>query len=365
MKSEELNKKRMEEIENLLNEKESKITSLKENIQAEMPEGGGYGYDFEEVKRLKSEMEKTNNEVNLLKEEYSKLEKIPTKEKIERDIKALSEQLAKIKEEQKEFSGSYYPTEELIDLMDQEKDVRKELNDRQELKGIVDQIETAETEIDELKKEIKQLEKDRDTDYQGAYFIPDEVNKEIQDKKNILAEKNVKLKDLKQQFDEKTNNYVEIAKEDKEEPQPVKTEPEPQPAPQPRPQPSPSRNNSVQTEEHWNAFDEHQNEETALVKQTGFAKIWSKIKSLVSKVVKNIRRSPQERRDDKEYRKDVKAYMKNEEKMDESYEQKAIDFAEQLKVQVPTSRTPEEDKEDEKQAEQMEEFINNQEEDQR
>lgn len=175
------------EIKKEMEELKKKMDSKREDINDEIIPGS-YFYDVEKVEILEEEIKN-------MKEEYDRLEAMPTKEKIEAEKEFLNKELQKVNEELEEFAqgGIYFPTEEMIQLEGRKNELKKEIAKKDEILEVINEIEKTENEIEELHEE--------ENEYIGAYFIPDEILKGIE-------EKNQKLDELNKKLEEYTNERI-------------------------------------------------------------------------------------------------------------------------------------------------------------
>ena len=140
---------------------------------------GAYFYDTKKVDELKEEIKKLN-------EEKDELNSIPTRESLQKDIENLKNEFSNIQEEMKDLSGSYFLTPEAEEVIEESKKVSTAIENREELLGIIDEIEKTENEIDDLEEELKEIYKE------SVYVEPDEQI-ELNEKKEKVSELYEKL----------------------------------------------------------------------------------------------------------------------------------------------------------------------------
>ena len=171
--------KREIEIRERMIEIQKEIENRNDEINDEVVPGA-YFYDVEKVENLKKEIEE-------LQDEHDNLDAFPTREKIEQEKNALNEELEDVEEDLSEYrqGGIYFPTEEMIELEEKEKELKEKIAKKDENLNIIDEIEETENDLDDLEEEKKE--------YIGAYFIPDEILNEIDEKKQKLEELYKKL----------------------------------------------------------------------------------------------------------------------------------------------------------------------------
>lgn len=197
-----MNKQRMKEIKSIIKQKEDIIKEAQQEIDDEIIPGA-YGYDTKKVEELRNEINQQKADIEKLNKEYEKLENLPTRAKIEKEIKELKNKIKEMDEElknnreQMKDSPFYAIPEEIQDLTNQKEKLKIELAKNEKIQSIMDEIDNLEKQAESLEIEIQELKHDRDENYKGAYFIPDEVIKEIQEKEKLL-------KDLKQKIKNKT-----------------------------------------------------------------------------------------------------------------------------------------------------------------
>ena len=170
--------KREEEYKERINKINYEIELKNEEINEEVTPGA-YFYDTKKVDELKEEIKKLN-------EEKDELNSIPTRESLQKDIENLKNEFSNIQEEMKDLSGSYFLTPEAEEVIEESKKVSTAIENREELLGIIDEIEKTENEIDDLEEELKEIYKE------SVYVEPDEQI-ELNEKKEKVSELYEKL----------------------------------------------------------------------------------------------------------------------------------------------------------------------------
>lgn len=170
--------KREEEYKERINKINYEIELKNEEINEEVTPGA-YFYDTKKVDELKEKIKKLN-------EEKDELNSIPTRESLQKDIENLKNEFSNIQEEMKDLSGSYFLTPEAEEVIEESKKVSTAIENREELLGIIDEIEKTENEIDDLEEELKEIYKE------SVYVEPDEQI-ELNEKKEKVSELYEKL----------------------------------------------------------------------------------------------------------------------------------------------------------------------------
>ena len=170
--------KREEEYKERINKINYEIELKNEEINEEVTPGA-YFYDTKKVDELKEEIKKLN-------EEKDELNSIPTRESLQKDIENLKNEFSNIQEEMKDLSGSHFLTPEAEEVIEESKKVSTAIENREELLGIIDEIEKTENEIDDLEEELKEIYKE------SVYVEPDEQI-ELNEKKEKVSELYEKL----------------------------------------------------------------------------------------------------------------------------------------------------------------------------
>ena len=170
--------KREEEYKERINKINYEIELKNEEINEEVTPGA-YFYDTKKVDELKEEIKKLN-------EEKDELNSIPTRESLQKDIENKKNEFSNIQEEMKDLSGSYFLTPEAEEVIEESKKVSTAIENREELLGIIDEIEKTENEIDDLEEELKEIYKE------SVYVEPDEQI-ELNEKKEKVSELYEKL----------------------------------------------------------------------------------------------------------------------------------------------------------------------------
>ena len=170
--------KREEEYKERINKINYEIELKNEEINEEVTPGA-YFYDTKKVDELKEEIKKLN-------EEKDELNSIPTRESLQKDIENLKNEFSNIQKEMKDLSGSYFLTPEAEEVIEESKKVSTAIENREELLGIIDEIEKTENEIDDLEEELKEIYKE------SVYVEPDEQI-ELNEKKEKVSELYEKL----------------------------------------------------------------------------------------------------------------------------------------------------------------------------
>lgn len=213
------------DIEKRMKEIEEQIKDKQEEINDEIIPGS-YFYDVDKVENLKKEIQK-------MQEEYEELDETPTIKKVDADLKDLNEKLALVEEELKEANGSYFLTDDMKELDEQRKELIETIADREETKQILVELEQIEKDLEDLEEEINDLS--------GAYFIPEDITKEKEEKENRKKELEEKLKDKKVKTKLKDIESVKDSKnktkeEKEEDPKEKSEEPIDNPAPKDPPE---------------------------------------------------------------------------------------------------------------------------------
>ena len=170
--------KREEEYKERINKINYEIELKNEEINEEVTPGA-YFYDTKKVDELKEKIKKLN-------EEKDELNSIPTRESLQKDIENLKNEFSNIQKEMKDLSGSYFLTPEAEEVIEESKKVSTAIENREELLGIIDEIEKTENEIDDLEEELKEIYKE------SVYVEPDEQI-ELNEKKEKVSELYEKL----------------------------------------------------------------------------------------------------------------------------------------------------------------------------
>ena len=191
--------------ENEINQKLNQINTemaknndeISETIEDYMQ--GGVYFIPDEIQNEVKELKKKNNDLEKNKKE---LLAFPTRETIEKEKGELEEQLKDVKEDLEPYmqGGIYAPTEEMLELLDKQKEIKQQIAEKDEILSIINEIEINEKEVDEL----DELNKEIREDYMqgGVYFIPDEVQNEIKENETKIEENKAKIEELYKKLEE-------------------------------------------------------------------------------------------------------------------------------------------------------------------
>ena len=208
------------EIQERMNEIKEEIKSKQEDLN-DIITPGAYFYDTEEAQRLQ-------DEIDQLQEEYSKLENTPTAEKVEELIKLFEERIEQLREEEKDFYGSYYLTDEMQELADEDGELTEKVEQYKKVLDLFKGIEKVTKEIEDLDEEIQEyagkFDENDGKPVAGANFIPDELLNEQKQKEEELERLKKELEELLETLgiEEDIDKYITHPqeKQDKNEPEP-------------------------------------------------------------------------------------------------------------------------------------------------
>ena len=208
------------EIQERMNEIKEEIKSKQEDLN-DIITPGAYFYDTEEAQRLQ-------DEIDQLQEEYSKLENTPTAEKVEELIKLFEERIKQLREEEKDFYGSYYLTDEMQELADEDGELTEKVEQYKKVLDLFKGIEKVTKEIEDLDEEIQEyagkFDENDGKPVAGANFIPDELLNEQKQKEEELERLKKELEELLETLgiEEDIDKYITHPqeKQDKNEPEP-------------------------------------------------------------------------------------------------------------------------------------------------
>ena len=208
------------EIQERMNEIKEEIKSRQEDLN-DIITPGAYFYDTEEAQRLQ-------DEIDQLQEEYSKLENTPTAEKVEELIKLFEERIKQLREEEKDFYGSYYLTDEMQELVNEDGELTEKVEQYKKVLDLFKGIEKVTKEIEDLDEEIQEyagkFDENDGKPVTGANFIPDELLNEQKQKEEELERLKKELEELLETLgiEEDIDKYITHPqeKQDKNEPEP-------------------------------------------------------------------------------------------------------------------------------------------------
>ena len=208
------------EIQERMNEIKEEIKSRQEDLN-DIITPGAYFYDTEEAQRLQ-------DEIDQLQEEYSKLENTPTAEKVEELIKLFEERIKQLREEEKDFYGSYYLTDEMQELVNEDGELTEKVEQYKKVLDLFKGIEKVTKEIEDLDEEIQEyagkFDENDGKPVAGANFIPDELLNEQKQKEEELERLKKELEELLETLgiEEDIDKYITHPqeKQDKNEPEP-------------------------------------------------------------------------------------------------------------------------------------------------
>lgn len=105
---------------------------------------------------------------------------------------------------EKQENGSYFLTDDMKELDEQRKELIETIADREETRQILIELEQIEKDLDDLEEEINDLS--------GAYFIPEDITKEKEEKENRKKELEEKLKNKKVNTKSKDLKEIKVSR---------------------------------------------------------------------------------------------------------------------------------------------------------
>ena len=184
-----------------IKEKSEEIARLKKLISDNEEEiddeiALGPAANQKEIEDLETEIEKYEKRIKALEKEMSDLAFESPIESIEEVNEALEKHKAELEDEARSFNGAYAITEEMQETIDELSNVREAIEYNNETLQMQSEIESLEAELESLYEDEKEFE--------GAYFIPEEITSAITEKQN-------KLEELRGRFSQRTINFGGIS----------------------------------------------------------------------------------------------------------------------------------------------------------